>query len=97
MKEFDKLVSKTIKELSKAGKYIEKARHSDNQEMARIYYKMAQDEYEHFKMFHDLMPAKIKEYMGDTFRSDDKMFMALHGTMQRWAKDIKEDIDKFQI
>lgn len=95
--DFKQITSKMMKKLAKADKYIEKAEHCEDKEMAKIYHKMAQDNYEVFTMLHKLTPNKAKEYLGDNFHPDDKMFEVMHGLLIDWGREVKEDIDKFKM
>ena len=95
--DFKELVSKMIKQLSKADKYIEKAKHCEDKELAKIYHKMAKDNHDNFVMFHGLMEHKAKEYMGDEFNSEDKMYKMMYCLMDDWATDIREEIEKLKI
>ena len=94
--DFKEITSKMMKKLAKADKYIDKAKHSQDKDLAKIYLKMAHDNYDVFLMFHQLAPAKAKEYLGDSFTPDDKMFGVMHGLLVDWGHDVKEDIDNFK-
>lgn len=95
--DFKQLTSKMMKKLAKADKYVEKAELCEDKEMAKIYHKMAQDNYEVFSMLHQLAPAKAKEYLGDAFTPDDKMFGVMHGLLVDWGHKVKHNIDNLKI
>ena len=95
--DFKELISKMTKQLAKADKYIEKAKNCEDKELAKIYHKMAKDSHDNFVMFHGIMEHKAKEYMGDEFNSEDKMYKIIHCMMDKWATDIREEVEKFKI
>ena len=95
--DFKELTSKMMKKLAKADKYIEKAEHCEDKEIAKIYYKMAQDNYEVFLMLHKLTPDKAREYLGEEFNTQDKMFEVMHGLLINWGAEVKKDIDNLKI
>lgn len=95
--EFKELTSKMMRKLAKADKYIEKAEHCDDKEIAKIYHKMAKDNYDVFSMLHNLAPNKAKEYLGSEFNPQDKMFDVMHGLLIDWGAEVKQDIEKFKM
>ena len=95
--DFKYITSKMMKKLAKADKYIGEAERCEDKEMAKIYHKMAQDNYEIFLMLHKLAPAKAKEYLGDEFHPEDKMFTLLHGLLIEWGGKVKKDIEELKI
>jgi hypothetical protein len=95
--DFKELIAKMIKQLSKADKHIEKAKVCEDKELVKIYHKMAQDKYDNFMMFHNLMGHKAKEYMGENFDTEDKMYKIVHCILDNWATDVKEELDKMKI
>lgn len=95
--DFKEITSKMMKKLAKADKHIERAKYCDDKEIAKIYHKMAQDDYEIFSMLHKLTPQKAKEYIGEEFNPEDKMFGVMHSLLMDWGHRVKEDIDNLKI
>lgn len=95
--DFKEITSKMMRKLAKADKYIEKAEHCNDKEVAKIYHKMAQDNYDVFSMLHKLTPDKAKEYLGEEFNPQDKMFDVMHGLLVNWGAEVKNDIEKLKI
>ena len=95
--DFKQITSKMMKKLAKADKYLDKAENCEDKEIAKIYHKMAQDNYEVFSMLHNLAPTKAKEYLGDAFSPDDKMFNVMHGLLVDWGHKVKYNLDNFKI
>lgn len=95
--DFKELTSIMMKKLAKADKYVEKAEHCEDRELAKIYHKIAKDNYEVFSMLHALAPNKAKEYMGEEFNPEDKMFGVMHGLLVNWGAEVKQDIENLKI
>lgn len=95
--DFRELISKMIEQLSKSDKYIMKAKYSDDREIAKLYHKMAKDSHDNYVLLHNLMEHKAKEYIGDTFTPEDKMYKIIHCIMDDWAIDAQERIEKIKI
>lgn len=95
--DFKEITSKMMKKLAKADKYIEKAEHCEDKEIAKIYHKMVQDNYDVFTMLHKLAPDKAKEFLGSDFNPEDKMFHIMHDLLKNWGHEVKEAIDQLKI
>lgn len=95
--DFKEITSKMMKKLAKADKNVEEAKHCEDNEMAKIYHKMAQDNYDIFLMLHKLAPQKAKDFMGEEFNPEDKMFGVMHSLLVDWGQKVKQDIDNLKI
>lgn len=94
--DFKELLKKAIYEIKQADYYIEKAERTEDVEIAKIYHKIAQDELEHFNMFHQIIPVKLRQEIGSDFNETNPMFEVMHGAMKEWVGGIKEKITNFQ-